>query len=161
MVSLSDMSSLARIGSEVGRVFDESLKFFAHDTGWAGRTGAYFCLADVKTGLPIMVLSIGSVSPEKGEKYLANCIEKTKRLAAHPEQLSSWESRDPAKNQWGGAVRGNYIYSLSGLPELGDEAVMLALMLLLQGHSLTLEDISQRTKNPYYVPLLKYLARIG
>ena len=73
-----------------------------------------------------MLLPIGGVLEEKAEKYCAFAMEKVARLARHPDHRTSYESRDPEENKWGGAVRiGDYIFSMSGLPELADEAVML------------------------------------
>ena len=57
--------------------------------------------------------------------------EKALRLMRHPEHVASRQSRDPEQKRWGGAIRaGHYIYSLSGLPEMLDEAAMIYLCFL-------------------------------
>ncbi len=93
------------------------------------RPGGFFCIADGKTGLPLLVKVVGSPPEDKGEKYFSFAQEKARRLAKHPEHMSSWESRDPESDQWSGAVRyGGLIFSFSGLPELADEALILSLL---------------------------------
>ncbi|MEJ0021269.1 MAG: hypothetical protein WDN47_01665 [Candidatus Doudnabacteria bacterium] len=157
-----EMPSLDKIAKEVGVIFDKSLIFFENDPAWAARTGAYFCLADAETGLALIILAVGTVPPDKAEKYLTNCVEKAGRLAEHPEHLSSWESRDPDKQQWGGAIRGfdPFIYSLSGLPELGDEAVMIALVHKLRMRvGYKIDEIAEKSHNPYSLPLYEFLKR--
>ena len=88
--------------------------------------GGCFSIADAETGLFHIVTPIGEVLPEKLLKYLSLCQEKARRLWGNPDHVSSWESRNEEKGQWGGAIRyGSLILSLSGFPELGDEAIML------------------------------------
>jgi len=155
--SLSNMSSLVEIAQTVGRVFDTALVLFGGHEQWKGRAGSYFCLADPKWGNPFAVLAVGDVPYEKYEKYLALSIEKAGRLARHlGEHFSSWQSRNPQKDHWGGAVKGNYVYSMSGLPELGDEAVMLVVLRIIQPESGSLcSGIAKLSGNWYYEPLLK------
>ena len=46
----------------------------------------------------------------------------------HPQHLSSYESRDPDKDMWGGAVSlgaREPIFSVSAYPEYSDEALSL------------------------------------
>ena len=138
---------------------------------WEGKTGGYFCLADAGTGNPLFEPAlIGTVPQEKKEKYLAFCQEKAKRLANHPEHEASWESRNEEANEWGGALRiGTLIFSFSGLPEWGDEALML---ILAEVHFSTFGDIDimleaahrivSKTRNPYWQELRgKLFGRIG
>ncbi|MBI2013324.1 MAG: hypothetical protein HYS87_00600 [Candidatus Colwellbacteria bacterium] len=95
------------------------------------RSGGYFCLRPL--GLecaPVVVSQIGTITdPVKARKYFELAQEKANRLDAHIKTMghkSSWQSRDPAKNQWGGAIFANgWIFSFSGLPELADEAAMV------------------------------------
>lgn len=62
------------------------------------------------------------------EQYLAFSQEKAERLQGLWHQhLSSWQSRDPDKGRWGGAIIADQlIFSFSGLPEKVDEAVVTA-----------------------------------
>ncbi len=118
---------------------------------WAGQRGGYLCIADGINGLPLVTVLMGEVSLQKAPKYLEFCQEKAARLAGHRDHESSYESRNPGKDRWGGAVRcGNKIFSFSGLPELGDEAVMLKAALLSNTPIEVLERIAQRSNNPYW-----------
>jgi len=93
------------------------------------RLGGFFCIANGKTGLPYLVKVVGNPPEDKREAYFFFAREKARRLAEHPEHMSSWESRNPELDQWGGAVRrGDFIFSFSGLPELADEALILCLL---------------------------------
>jgi hypothetical protein len=92
---------------------------------------------------------IGNYDPKKEEAYASFAQEKAYRLYADwlrdSTSISSWQTRQPEINGWGGAVLFNYlipvgfpldaymdacpscaIYSFSGLTEEADEAVSLA-----------------------------------
>lgn len=102
------------------------------------RSGGYFCLAD-GAGVPIIIVKVGEPSIEKREKYRQFCIEKAARLAQFEGHQSSWQSRDPDYDMWGGAVRikkndDEFIFSFSGFPELADEALMLLTAHVFFGH---------------------------
>ncbi len=89
--------------------------------------GGYLCVASLD-GYILGILGLGKISKLKADKYFGLCQEKAKRLAANPDHLSSWQTRDESKNQFGGAIRTNYvILSFSGFPELLDEAYVLHL----------------------------------
>jgi len=92
------------------------------------KKGGYFCIANAE-GVPLFVSLIGGVPQEKAEKYFQYAVEKARRLGQHADHVSSWESRNPEQEQWGGAVRVNadYIVAFSGLPEEWDEAAMLVI----------------------------------
>jgi hypothetical protein len=94
-----------------------------------GRTGGgYLCIANGDSGIPLLIAKIGEPNPLKCEKYLVFCQEKVRRLFQHPDHHLSRSSRDPALDQWGGAVRGkHHLLSFSGLPEHLDEAFMFLL----------------------------------
>jgi hypothetical protein len=147
----------------VGKIFDASLELFGAQEGWRGRKGAYFCMADPKWGVPIFTIAVGDILDvliEKSEKYHGLVCEKSRRLACYPGHVSSFQSRDPDNGLWGGAVRGNYIYSMSGLPELGDEAVVAALMYNFQPWSAgVVDEIVKMSNNPYYKPLVEFLLK--
>jgi len=132
------------------------LREFATFKEWEGKKGGYFCVADGLSGTPLLVALVGEVPLEKVEKYLEFSQEKSRRLAFQIGHLSSWESRDPSHNQWGGAIRiEDMIFSFSGLPELGDEVLMLLVgqmygrrdNILLDDH---LWEIVKRSNNPYW-----------
>lgn len=96
------------------------------------RDGGYLLIIDTRlpndpthrSPLPVGVLNAYT---EECAKY---ATEKSRRLLAHPERLTSRESFDQSKEAYGdgGAIRvGHYIYSFSGLPDgKWDEALMLA-----------------------------------
>lgn len=121
------------------------------------RVGGIFCLADPLTGYPILTKVVGCVEQVKFPKYLRLCQEKAHRLACNPTHLSSWQSRDESAEKYGGAVRmKSFIFSFSGLPELGDEALMLATAAYhyyLLDHPEVLEEaeiIARMSENPYW-----------
>ncbi len=91
------------------------------------RDGGYLCVAPhMQNGVPFLVALVGTVPELKAERCRVFAEEKVARLNKHPEHVSSWQSRDPAASQWGGAiVAGDYVLSFSGLPEDADEALML------------------------------------
>lgn len=128
------------------------------------RTGGYMTVlfpGDRFLPPPLLVAQIGEpADPEKIEKYFSFSQEKAQRLITNANvagQLSSWQSRDPQKNKWGGAIRaGDYILSFSGLPELADEALMLAvavsLKMLIPEQADWIADISD---NDFYRRLIE------
>ncbi len=86
-----------------------------------------------------LTLSVGDYDSEKRGKYHNFSLEKAYRLYAdwwrNPEAVSSWQTRQPDLNRYGGAVlfspsplsNNINIVSFSGLSEHADEAVSLAL----------------------------------
>jgi hypothetical protein len=139
----------------------QAIGLFAGDKEWAGREGGAFCLANAGLGIPYRVALVGHPNPEKVSKYVDFCQEKSRRLAFNLNHVSSWESRNPDADQYGGAIRCQIlILSFSGFPELGDEAIMLkAAQTLggLPGDPLrmgtdvgALDRIAVRSKNPYW-----------
>lgn len=116
------------------------------------KVSGFFTVLDTRTGEIVKTMEIGKVPEEKREKYYKLSQEKAKRLYAHPEHLSSWQSRNPDQGEWGGSIRiENYIFSFSGLPELIDEALMLVLAhrfhWLDYGQGL---EISFLSNNPFF-----------
>ena len=87
----------------------------------------YFTLLSKATGATLSGFAFGDVPAEKEERYRSFSMEKALRLFANMAQHgSSFESRDPALDLWGGAINAHdFILSFSGMPELLDEAVML------------------------------------
>lgn len=102
---------------------------------------------------------LGEVSPDKLITYMELSQEKAYRLAARTTEQASWSSRNPDKEQWGGAVRtryGKHILSFSGLPERFDEALALVIGILIRGYGFyeTANFIAIRTENPEYFRLI-------
>ncbi len=126
------------------------------------RDSGYFTLYDAASikGIPIIIFAVDVCPPEKREQYFAYSQEKAVRLAQNSEHISSWQSRNPEKNCYGGAIRvgpaKNLIMSFSGLPELADEAVMLAtaLRLLWMSHDEAIQ-IAKASNNQYFGKLAK------
>ncbi len=88
--------------------------------------------------LEVLMCSIGELGV-KLPTYLQFSLEKGERLITHPDHVSSWQSRDEAAEQYGGAIRcGPFVLSFSGLPEAWDETV-----LLLAAAKLSLTDAAQ------------------
>lgn len=115
----------------VERVVAEMKDVLVNEKHQGNRDSGYFTIFDsLGSNRAIMLLcEIGVCPQEKRTKYFTFSQEKATRLSQHSIHLTSWESRDPDKDMYGGAIRigpaGNLIISFSGLPELADEAVML------------------------------------
>ncbi len=141
--------------SVVDETLAQALRLFRNEPKWQGRSGAYFCVSDATTGIAFFTVLIGGLPIDMADVGLVFCQEKARRLASHPDHVASWESRDENTKQYGGAIRcGNYILSLSGLPELGDEAVMLAVADAFLKIKKNLRDtIAAQSKNPYWPSL--------
>lgn len=94
------------------------------------RKGGYFCIGDA-LGEVLDLFLVGSVPREKAFRYRELAQEKIRRLAAHPGHRTSYQSRNPALDHWGGAVRirnpkHTVFFSFSGLsPDTLDEALVL------------------------------------
>jgi hypothetical protein len=99
-----------------------------------------FTVVDAKSKLPeapvVIKFHIDQISDEKYKRYFDLSYEKANRLYKHLSEghLSSFQSRDTEKDQWGGAIfAGDYILSFSGMSgELMDESIMLLLALELK-----------------------------
>ncbi|MDO8444059.1 MAG: hypothetical protein Q7S80_00965 [bacterium] len=101
----------------------------------ADDTGGYFCLKMLGAeGFLVKPMLVGHVINGKDDRYIELCQEKATRLEARHESngdVTSWQSRDPESDRWGGAILGpdghdrQYAFSFSGLPDLCDEAVTL------------------------------------
>lgn len=92
------------------------------------RQGGYITIVDRETGQILFVCKIGEIEDDAARDYFSFSQEKAGRLMLWPQHVSSWQSRDEKNKQWGGAIKTfEFILSFSGLPELGDEAVMLLL----------------------------------
>jgi len=91
------------------------------------RHSGYLTLMNATNGRILLVVQIGNCPQTKARKYFDFSQEKAGRLFIHPDHSSSWQSRIPETNQWGGAIRttNDLILSFSGLPELADEALGL------------------------------------
>lgn len=92
--------------------------------GRKDRKGGYLCVAE-PDGKIVLVILIGEVPDlETANRFKTFCQEKATRLAQNLEHISSWQTRDEGKKQYGGAVRTGkgYIYSFSGFTEEVDEA---------------------------------------
>ena len=137
-------------------VLESMLKEFGSREDWGGRKGGYFCVADGLSGSPLLAGLVGEIPLEKVEKYMEFAQEKARRLSFQIGHVSSWESRDPSHDQWGGAIRiESLIFSFSGLPELADEALMLGVGLIYgRRENASFEDllaeIANRSNNPYW-----------
>lgn len=74
---------------------------------------------------------VGSVeSQAKSDRYRKLSAEKALRLRMHPEHRTSWHSRNPAQDEWDGAVRTDdgWIFAFSGLTEAWDGGLLLGVL---------------------------------
>ena len=112
---------------------------------------------------------IGDIPGRKAKKYYGFSLEKATRLYSDwlrnfalgidtKDILSSYQTRDPKENKWGGAVlfedkhESPSIISFSGLNEFGDEAFSLIL-----GYSFGLakdKTLFERVKNASNNPIV-------
>lgn len=91
------------------------------------RTGAYLTIVNRHTQQVVLQVLIGAGPPEKVAKWRELSIEKAMRLLGfqHLHHQTSYESQDETMEQYPGAILGNdYVFSLSGLKGLDDEAAM-------------------------------------
>jgi hypothetical protein len=91
------------------------------------RCGGYFSAS--KYGVVEQAL-VGIVEDEeKRKKYSKFSYEKNERLFNNSGDVSSWQSRNPETDAWGGSIRAEegVLLSFSGLPELADEAIVLVI----------------------------------
>lgn len=120
------------------------------------RQSGYFTLRDITSGRVIFTIMLGDVPKEKQEKYLNFSLEKGDRLfknyKSNFKNFSSWQTRNPDKDLWGGAIRTDkYVLSFSGLSELLDEALVLELALIMNWvNPYRLYEISQVSNNRFY-----------
>ena len=100
---------------------------------------------------------VGNFPQEKSVRYFRLSQEKTHRVFAHwlrdpNEALSSYQTRNKEKDMWGGAVLFPHylngelegIVSFSGLSELADEAVSLALGIHVLNFPCDYKDLARR-----------------
>ncbi|HEV8666248.1 MAG TPA: hypothetical protein VN665_00155 [Candidatus Paceibacterota bacterium] len=119
-----------------------------------GKAGGCLCVTD-HMGQVYLKAFIGKVPSEKLSKYWTLAEQKATRLSDHipyARHISSWQSRNPTNNHWGGAIKApRHVYSFSGLPEMYDEAFMLLLATELS--ELKVEDaaaIAAISSNPHW-----------
>lgn len=131
------------------------------------KQGGYLAVFDHRGHLGF-VCRIGEVPDDKADKYFALAVEKGRRLISRYDHSSSFESRDPNADQWGGAVRMNngWIFSFSGLPELADEALMLISGVSIRWltHSSDLsrhsaQEVAKLNNNRFYYSLYAAMCR--
>jgi hypothetical protein len=112
------------------------------------------------------VLSVGNFPTEKNFKYHNLSQEKAYRLLAHhfrdEEAFSSYQTRKPEENKWGGAVLEDVpsisrIISFSGLAEKIDEALSLSLIQYLNGYlnENLAKKVVEFSENEFYEPMIK------
>ena len=131
LVCLSSQT-ISRVVGAVEEVMREAVGLFGDDPEWKGRSGGYFCLADGLTGTPRLIALIGSIPSGKYIRYFHLVREKIERLNRDREHITSWESRNPSTEQFGGAIRREqHIFSFSGFPEWGDEMIMLGTIFMM------------------------------
>lgn len=129
------------------------------------RRGGYFCYGlETPAGASLLVhAQIGRVRFEKEDKYCAFSLEKMERLVGRPGDCSSWQTRDPDHDMYGGAIRAKgAILSFSGLPEEADEAAMLLAAVKLG--ALAPHDggnIGSVSKNATYAAIMAVLEQAG
>jgi hypothetical protein len=111
--------SVYDIESSAMQIFGEGLRHLSHLL--YGRKGVIFLVYDTETGT-FAYHRLGDLPIDKVFEKLFFATEKVKRLIANPDHISSFQSEDVAKQQFGGAIRlGRYILSTSGFPPNMDQ----------------------------------------
>lgn len=129
------------------------------------KKGGYLVIA-LNNFSKMNICPIGTIPKEKTQKYLALAQEKAHRLLADflrcPDfYVSSWQTRNPETNKWGGSVLFKLddiscnIFSFSGLAELTDEAISLMLGKHFGGVEEECEYIAAISDNQVYYEMLK------
>lgn len=139
--------------------------FAGDDPDWADRSCSILAIgpADVMPTVKFLLGGPGG-NFDRQLKYQKYSGEKYRRLCRYVDEghLTSYESRDPSQDKWGGAIVVpiggiETIFSTSGLPEAGDEAYDLILNEVLFPTDYQVarrcSDIVDRTLNPYYEKL--------
>lgn len=121
---VNDVSYYKSLVNLAHRALNETLE---HTEADEEHRGGFLCILTPGMPAPDLVTWIGECPWHRAERRFRLSQEKATRLAAHPDHFSSWQSRNPDKDQWGGAIRTRGpIVSFSGLPEKADEAICLA-----------------------------------
>jgi hypothetical protein len=90
----------------------------------AGKAGGYYSQTSREYGVCTLLLPSGPIPGDKVEGRRDFSLEKGFRLWTHLGQghCTSFQSRDPTNNKWGGAVAGfESLHSFSGCPEELDQ----------------------------------------
>jgi len=135
-------------------IVGEANILFKDDPRRKDREGGYFYVSDGARDWDHFVpFQIGFVPLTRIEKCRDLSQEQARRLIAHPDHLSSYESRDPNEGMWGhwgGAIRiKGTIFSFGGFSELENEALMLMLARVHYG------------LDPEVLPLLQRIAALS
>ena len=145
-----------------------AVQVFSQLPGMEMENCGYCTIRSVVDGRVLLTFEVGHCPDEKAAKYWALSIEKGQRLFNHPDHASSFQSRDENATvqvfgevqewgHWAGAIRAlDGILSFSGLPELGDEAVMLIAGIKsrrLFGSGA--QKIAEISSNPYLEPMIR------
>lgn len=173
--SSNSQQALLEIVTIVVRNALELFQLHRKEEKWQNRPGGAFCCADGITGIPYFISLVmptlrfvdpplkPCISFERAKKYLQFAQEKALRLSSHKRHFTSYQSRRVKEDKYGGAVRlisQNFIYSFSGLPEKGDEAVMLVVAVLEGSVGFEwAQAIAKKNKNQYLVPLYNKCSR--
>lgn len=121
----------------------------------SGKNYGFFSIRAKNKELILPAVEIGNV-PSENEKEIYSFFseEKSERLLSHWEEghITSYESRDPQNDKWGGAVLSlaNLGFSFSGCREDEDEAFSTEMALRVdQMTSPYIGEIKRRTGNQY------------
>ncbi len=119
------------------------------------RQGGYLVIRERYSGIKLLVERIGKCPPADVAKYL-DFAQIKGAILTESSDISSWQSRNPERGIWGGAivVRDRLTISFSGLKEIIDEAVVLVLALRLSWltHNEVI-DITEISGNSFVKPL--------
>ena len=145
-------SYMGSIADLVRQVVMVALERFGAEEGWSGRVGGCFCLGNGITGDPLCIFFLGADSLKQFEVYETSVKQNMEYLKEHP-------GHDAPE---GTIMAERVMFSLRGLPELGNEVAVLVAAVLT--HELSVrgaEIIARKSKNPYFEPLCQAMERKG
>lgn len=141
-----DIPEKIKLAQSVIKTAQETLPTFLEflnslGMGYTRRSGGAISVRDGVTGTCLACSVIGNPPSEKMGKYFDLSLEKGKRLFEYKDHLTSHESRNTRKEQYGGAIIGDdVIVSFSGFPEKADSLFSLVVLQRCEG---VLESTSQ------------------
>lgn len=145
-------------------IVDEAAGLVFTDRPRPSRAGGYFSWVESGSQPAELVLEVRiGVPGEHGAIHAESALERARRLAAHADHVSSWESRDEAAGRFGGAIRtSDGVISFAGVSERADEAIALLTALRLGTLSTVEADrIVAASANDVYARLQRRLFSQG
>lgn len=152
LTNIEPNDALVDLGKAIGKILPILSIFHGREAH-----GGYLCIADSETGLPRLIVGIGTVDAKEEGKCFELCQEQARRLAQNPEHSSSAQSRDDDNGKFGGAIRGlNEIFAFSGSWELDEAFCLLLALELADIGPIEAKEIADPSRNARFEEILEY-----